>query len=215
MAVRSDITLDFTVTPRIALIAAPSVALTVQDMHDTLATIHARIYNLPFDVVILSAGKEDIGGGEAVGITGTLQNTKLKFADRGGPSTIQCQVSGGNTVAVDAAQVALDAIEPSTFTQVIIRQSTSPALISQGILRNTALANFQFVMPTTALTVTGTRVIDNGAEVAMDNSGSISEIGNNKYRIDLTAADLNGRVITYTFSAAGQSDTVITIITAL
>jgi len=215
MAVRNDVTVDFTVTPRISEIAAPSVAITSQDLYDTLATIHALIFNLPFDIIIQAGGKEDLGGGRAVGITNTFQNMKLKFADRGGPSTVQCEVSGGNSVAVDASAVPIDFIEPSTFTQVIIEQSTSPSIVSQGILRNTALANFQFVMPTTALTVSGTRVIDNGSEVALDNSGSVTEIGNNKYRIDLTADDLNGRVITMTFSAAGQNDTVITIITAL
>ena len=129
MAVRTDVTIDFTVSPRIITIADPSTTISIQDLHDTLRTIEARIFNIVFLKTVSSGGKEDLGGGVAVGITLTMQNCKLAFAARGGPTTIQCTVSGGNLVAVDGNKAAIDAIEPTAFTQVIIAQSSSATSI--------------------------------------------------------------------------------------
>lgn len=129
MAVRTDLTIDFAVSPRIITIADPSTTITIQDLHDTLRTIEAEVFNIVFLSVVSSGGKEDLGGGVSVGITLTMQNAVLAFAARGGPTTIQCVVSGGNLVAVDAVSVAIDAIEPTAFTQVIIAQSSSATSI--------------------------------------------------------------------------------------
>ncbi len=91
--------------------------------------------------------------------------------------------------------------------------------LPSGIKKNTALANFEFFMVDstddisgkTGLTVTTQRSIDGGAFSSATNSAS--EVAAGIYKINLSAADLNGDVITFKFSAAGANDTLITIVT--
>ena len=129
MGVRTDLTFDFTVSPRIITVDSPSTEITVQDLHDTLVTEEANIQNMTFLRLISSAGKEDLGGGTEVGITSTLQNAKLAFEARPGPTYVQCNVSGGNLVAVDANGASIDPIEATAFTQVVRTSSSSATLI--------------------------------------------------------------------------------------
>lgn len=82
MTVRTDITMNWEVSPRIATIAAPSVELTIQDNHDTLASFEDSIVGHQHDNLISSAGKEDLGGSVSVGITSTLQNVQDQFEGR-------------------------------------------------------------------------------------------------------------------------------------
>jgi len=139
MAVRTDITVDFTVSPRIITVAAPSIVLTIQDLYDTLRDIEKLPRNMSQLILVSAGGKEALGGGVQVGITLTLQNAKLAFAARAGPSFVQCTVSGGNLVAVDSVQVVIDPVQTTAFTQVVIAQSSS-ATIASGDASATASA---------------------------------------------------------------------------
>lgn len=95
--------------------------------------------------------------------------------------------------------------------------STNSVKIQTPLKRNTALNNFEFLMydttgsPATGLTVTGTRSIDGGTPASTTNSVSEVSSGAGRYKINLSAADLNGAVITFVFSASGARDTAITI----
>ena len=87
------------------------------------------------------------------------------------------------------------------------------------LVKNTALTNFEFVMidssdhvtPKTGLTVTATRSIDGAAFGAATNV--VAEVANGIYKLDLSAADMNGDVITFRFAATGAQDTMVTIVT--
>lgn len=90
-----------------------------------------------------------------------------------------------------------------------------------GLHKNTAFNNFEFPMTlatnhvtaATGKTVTGTVSIDGATDVALTNSGTITEIGvTGKYKINLSAADLNGRYIVFTFTATGCDPTVIGLV---
>ncbi|KKL94616.1 hypothetical protein LCGC14_1862870 [marine sediment metagenome] len=114
--------------------------------------------------------------------------------------------------AIDAAALAADAI-----TSAEVADSATPR-----ILKNTALANFMFLVvdstdhftPKTGLTyVAGDsqRSID-GAAFA--NSTNLpTEVGFGIYKVSLSAADLNGDVITFKFSKAGSDTRLITLLT--
>ncbi len=86
-------------------------------------------------------------------------------------------------------------------------------------VKNTGFNAFQFVLysaangtsPQAGLTVTAQRVIDAGALGSCTNS--VVEIGSGIYRIDLSAADLNGNCITLLFSAPGALKRLFTIFT--
>lgn len=85
--------------------------------------------------------------------------------------------------------------------------------------KNTALANFPFVMRLTSdhvtgatgKTVTATRSLDGAAFASCANS--VSEVANGVYKISLAAGDLNGDTVTLRFTATACDDTIIVIAT--
>lgn len=85
--------------------------------------------------------------------------------------------------------------------------------------KNTPFDNFPFLMvdgtdfvtPETGLTVTAQRSIDGGAFGACTNSPS--EVGSGVYKINLSAADLNGDSVTLKFTATGAAQRTITVVT--
>ena len=87
------------------------------------------------------------------------------------------------------------------------------------VKKNTALSNFAFLMidstddiaGKTGLTVTATRSIDGGAFASCTNS--VTEVSNGVYKINLSAADLNGDVIILKFTATGANTTFERIVT--
>ena len=107
------------------------------------------------------------------------------------------------------------------ITQIAADKSwlTTVRKLTDGIVKNQAFSNFEFLMvlasdhvtPATGLTVTGQRSINGGAFGST--TGTIAEVSNGIYQIDLLAADTNGDVITYRFSSATADDTFVTVIT--
>lgn len=85
--------------------------------------------------------------------------------------------------------------------------------------KNTAFPAFQFAMlqssdgrtGATGKTITATRMIDGSAFTACTNSAT--EAAGGMYKIDLSAADLNGNCITFRFTATSCDDTFATVIT--
>jgi hypothetical protein len=89
---------------------------------------------------------------------------------------------------------------------------------STGIRKNTAQANFSFLMvdstdhitaETGLSSFTSQGSIDGAAFASL--SGAVSEVGFGMYKIDLTAAELNGDLITLRFSASGADTRIVTI----
>lgn len=92
------------------------------------------------------------------------------------------------------------------------------ATISTRLKTNQALNAFHFLMtdstthnPATGKTVTVTRAIDTGAFGA-GTIGSVTEVANGIYRVDLPAADLNGAVVTLRATASGCDDLLMTLV---
>lgn len=99
--------------------------------------------------------------------------------------------------------------------------TTARTLTNIGIKKNTALANFEFMLvdstdhvtPKTGVTVTATRSIDGAAFGACANA--VTELSNGIYKISLAAADLNGDVVTLRFTGTAADDRLLTIITTV
>lgn len=135
MAFRSDVSVNWEVSPRIITVASPSVTITVQDLYDTLRVLEQGLDAMDDDSIVSAGGKEQLAVGEFVGITMTLQDALLAFQARVGPSFVQCNIRGGNTVAVDSAGTPFTTpIQTTAFTQVIVQQSTSPTLVTSTIV---------------------------------------------------------------------------------
>lgn len=143
MPVIPGVTVDFVSSPRIVTIPSPLVDISIQDLHDTIRDLEDEPNAMQYPHLIDSAGKEDLGGGVAVGITATLQNARLAFAARGGPGYEQCTVSGGNLVAVDENGDSINPIEPTAFTQIVIAASSSAVSTDIGAVTLTQLIAFK------------------------------------------------------------------------
>lgn len=105
-------------------------------------------------------------------------------------------------------------------TTVTNSDKTGYALTSDfRIKKNTALANFPFVMvdsadhvtPKTGLTITAQRSLDGAAFAACANAAS--ELSNGVYVISLAATDLNADTVTLRFTSSGADDRLISVIT--
>lgn len=131
MSVRNDITIDWTVSPRIITIAKDGVesqSISLQDLVDTLRSIEYQADTLAYEYLIDSFGKQALGGGVKVGITLVLNNAKLAFEARPPSTFVQCNISGGNLVAIDENGDDMDAVETTAYTQIIKTSSSSATL---------------------------------------------------------------------------------------
>lgn len=127
MSIRSDISIDWEVSPRIITVDKPSIEATMQDLYDTLRD--AEIIQVDENYIVSGAGKEPLGGGVVVGLTLTLNNALIAFEARTGPTYIQCRISGGNLVANDnAGDPVNSSVSPTAFTQVVQANSSSATL---------------------------------------------------------------------------------------
>ncbi len=123
--------------------------------------------------------------------------------------------------AITAAKIATDAITSSQFAVSAAEKIRDEILP----VTNVALPNIPFIFvaasdhvtPVTGATgVTGERSIDGGAYVGV--SGTITEVSDGSYQFDALAADMNGGIITFKFSATGGTpgaadDTFVSIVT--
>jgi len=136
MAFRSDISIDWTTSPRIITVASPSTELTMQDLHDTLVDLEDELINMSRIRIVKSSGKEPLGGTEKVGITLTLLDAKVAFTARPGPDWVECQLIGGNCVAFESDGVTvMSAVEPTAYVSVTKTASSSATLQEQDALR--------------------------------------------------------------------------------
>ena len=125
MTARDDITVDITVSPRLIIVADPSVVLTIQDLLDTLREWEQELLNMEQVSIITASGKDDLGGGLAVEITVELFDAIVAFEARGGPTYVQCTISGGNPTAMNTVGSPVEATATTAFTQVVRKVSTS------------------------------------------------------------------------------------------
>lgn len=135
MSFRADISIDWEVSPRIITVASPSVEVTMQDLYDTLRTLEAQQVATDDPAIVSGAGKENLGGGVKVGLTITLLNARLAFEARPGPDYVQCNIAGGNLVAIDDVGADMNPIEPTAFTQIVLANSSSATLQEQSALQ--------------------------------------------------------------------------------
>lgn len=116
---------------KLIIIEAPATTITIQELVNAIREWEEELENFDVAKIADASGKEDLGGGLKVGITLKLLGWKLKFADRTGPDTVLCEVTGGNLVAVDAAGHFVNPIEPSSYVTVTKTASVSAALITE------------------------------------------------------------------------------------
>ena len=115
---------------RVITVKAPDTEVTIQQLINTIRDWEDELVNTEVPKVADASGKDDLGGGLQVGITLKLLNWKVKFEDRSGPNYIDCGVSGGNLVAVDANNQSMNPIAPAAYVTVTVAKAVSAALIA-------------------------------------------------------------------------------------
>jgi len=128
-------------------------------------------------------------------------------------------VEGGGDPFVNTNGSYVIRINYSQPVQAITVATGGSTSNAAGVMRNTAFNNFQFLMvsstnhitPATGLTVSGQYLLDGGDWTALTNA--VVEVGNGIYRVNLTAAELDGEIVTLRFTALNADARYITIVT--
>jgi hypothetical protein len=125
----------FDKTNKLVTLESPIIEVTIQELINAIRDFEDDWQGIDIYKIADCAGKEDLGGEVKVGITLTLLEWKIKFEDRGGPTTILCKITGGNLVAVDENGNAIDPVEPSDYVMVMITSSSSATLQELGAIQ--------------------------------------------------------------------------------
>ena len=142
MSIRNDVSINWQSSPRVVEVAASEpggLAITVQDLLDTLRSLSASSNALGYDEIVDASGKEALGADVSVGLTVKLLNAVLKFGDRPPSQWVVCSVSGGNLVAMDHVGQPLNPIAPAAYVNVTLAQSSSATLLGGGLTTNDVL----------------------------------------------------------------------------
>lgn len=104
-------------------VPAPDTSLDMQYLINQVRDIEDELSpGLNFGKIADASGKDDLGGGVTTAITvRLLDNWRVRFEARGGPTTTQCTISGGNLVGGPGG----NSIAPSAYTQVVMLSSAS------------------------------------------------------------------------------------------
>jgi hypothetical protein len=125
MSFRSDISVDWSVTPRIITVGSPSTDLSVQDLIDTCRELEQEMPNLVYPHLINASGKEPLGSGVSVGVTAELRNAVVAFEPR-----LVSSVSGTASSADPDGEILEDA--GATFISSSIVAGDSITNIADG-----------------------------------------------------------------------------------
>lgn len=93
-------------SPRLVVVPDTDTSISAQELVDELRDWEDRPTSTDDDFIISAAGKEDLGGGQLVGITATLQNAQIHFQGRTTPRLTAEPVttaSANGTVCICAA----------------------------------------------------------------------------------------------------------------
>lgn len=148
-------TLTFDIPNQLIIVAAPDTLLDLQELWNKSQLFLTTLEAMSIPAFIFGSGKDDIGGGQFVGITVTLVDWKLQFEARAGPALEVMIVSGGNLVGRTGSLVGpvQHPIEPSANTHVTISQSTSPAAIAVETQRTRTFIEVTYDVNSATLTL--------------------------------------------------------------
>lgn len=115
------------------IVPAPTTQVTIQELYNAIQNWQAFLPNLTNNAnhrgtIVVATGKDYLGGGLYTGITLTLHGWKLGFEARPGPTTVLCEVRGGNLLAQDHDENYVNPIHPTAYTQVVISVAVSATI---------------------------------------------------------------------------------------
>ena len=127
MTIRGDISIDWSASPRIITVAAPSDTVSLQDLYDTLRSISDDPEAMDEAEIVEGSGKDQIGIGRYTGLTIRLYNAKVAFEAR--VAWTYCTITGGNMVAVDEGGDPMLPLHPTAYVNIGYEADVSAALL--------------------------------------------------------------------------------------
>lgn len=118
MSIRTDMTIEWNLSPRLITVLAPSTELTIQDLVDTCRDWEDSPEGLGHPNLISAAGKEPLGGSVYVGITATLLNANVAFEARTeiiASGYVDANDSTGDMLVDSTADFVSDGVESGAF----------------------------------------------------------------------------------------------------
>ncbi len=188
MTTRTDVTVDYRASPRIAEIASPSADMSMQDWVDTLRKDEDAFSRGMGNPKLLDAsGKEPLGGGVSVGITVAMQNLLISFQ--------------GRTTPAETGTVTTGSGAPVAGT--ITFEDTAATFVTNGVARGSLVINFTDQSVADVISVDGetqltTKVLVNGIGNTFDASDvyhvfniiQVEVLGGNLTAVDDVDAEL-------------------------
>lgn len=139
-------TVTFHPATKLIRVPAPDTEITVQELVDQIADYLDDPQNLDLTWFAEFGGKVSLGGVPEVFsevILILLDDWRIEFEARGGPTYESCVIRGGTLVASNSFNN--NPVNPTAFTQVQVRQSISGTLLDaeemRKILRNKAVTS--------------------------------------------------------------------------
>lgn len=209
---------------------------TSQSLYFVLKDIDGNPLSLVYDSASLIASYT-LNGAAAVAITlATLASASSSWSSGGFKQVDSTKHPGLHRLDVpNAALTGADSViitiagyanmepvnEEIQLTGIDIQDAVKGGMsaIAQRVIKNTAFSAFPFLMidsadhlsGKTGLTIVATRSIDGGAFASCTNSAT--EVASGMYKINLSAADVNGDSIVLKFSATGADTRVLVLLT--
>ena len=174
MSVINNVTVDFTLSPRIVNIPIPLTQVTLQDLHDTLREIEDDPSSMGYPKLISSAGKENLGGGVSVGITSTLNDAKVSFEPRLTPNQSGTATSNGtnqktlidtsatfqtNNVSIGQFIINYTDQSISTVTSVVSETELKHTVLQNGTLNEWSINDAYDIFPVEQMEITGGNLV--------------------------------------------------------
>jgi hypothetical protein len=138
-----EIEQDFDLSPRLTRVKAPRTVFVAQDVVDTLRLTEESFQGQSHPKLINASGKEDLGGGAAVGITYSLQDNQIQFEDRDTPvetgtitSNSGALVGGRISVIDNTATFISNGVERGSF---VINWTDQTIVSVQDVISETEL----------------------------------------------------------------------------
>lgn len=103
MATRNDISVDYSVSPRIITVDAPSIELNMQDVVDTLRVIEGEFRGMSETSLLDAFGKQGLFGTVDVGITVLLNDVQVEFEARTTPAETGSATTGSTLQLIDSS----------------------------------------------------------------------------------------------------------------
>lgn len=138
-------TLSFNKDSKIMEVGIADTEITIQEMVDQIRDFEddpSPAGGMDIPKVLDAYGKQPLGGSDSVGMTITIIDWTIKFADRPGPTWVTCSISGGNLTAYDTGTTSyIIPITAAAYVNTNITASSSATSTSQALLEHGAYEN--------------------------------------------------------------------------